>query len=100
MNDGEFGENVILDIKPLCIDTSLVKQPTPAKETTLVKLTSSGIGTFIGVRPKISKYTKSTAFKQPESVKKTTYKPIISDLVSYVIVIIVLYLVSLTCQLC
>lgn len=64
LNDEDFRENVILDIQPLCIDTSPAKQPTHVEQTTHVKPTSSGIRTFIGVRPKISKSTKSNSFKQ------------------------------------
>lgn len=86
--------NVILDIQPLRIDTSPTKQPTS------VKPTSSGVWTFIGVKPKIFESAKSTAFKQPKLVKETTSKPSISDHVSYVMIIIMLYLVSLMCQLC
>lgn len=63
---------MILDIQPLSINTSSAKQPTLAKPT------SNGIRTFFGVRPKISKYTKSPT-KQPNSAKETTYKPSNSD---------------------
>lgn len=96
LNDKDFADNVILDIQSLCTDTSPAKQHTPAKKPTPIKATSSGVRTFIGVRPKIS---KSTAFKQLEVVKESTYKPSIIDLVSNVMVIIVLYLVSFICPL-
>lgn len=92
LNDEDFGDNVILDIQSLCIDTSPAKKPIPSKETTLFKQTSSGVRTFIGIRLKIS---TSIAFKQPKVVKETTYKPSISDPISYVMITIVLYLVSL-----
>ncbi|KAI5416051.1 hypothetical protein KIW84_041189 [Lathyrus oleraceus] len=59
LNDEDIGENVTLDIPPIHIDTSSVKQPTRAKQLTNFKPMSNGVRTFIGARPKMFKPTKS-----------------------------------------
>lgn len=85
LDDEDFGDNVILDIQPLCIDTSPSGQPTPAKPT------NSGVRTFIGVRPKISKSTTFLA-KKPYLTKEPTYESNIIDHVSHSMVITLLIL--------
>lgn len=60
----------ILDIESISIDSSHVKPM------------STGITRFIGARPKILKPIKYTAFKKPEVIKSSTYKPTMSALVS------------------
>lgn len=65
LSDEDFGNNVILDIQSIIVDTGSAKQPTSVKP----KL--SGATTFIGIRSKIS---KSSAFKPPWVVKESAYK--------------------------
>ncbi|CAI8610067.1 unnamed protein product [Vicia faba] len=61
-----FGDNITLDIQPLRIDTSPIKQLTTSKPT------SSGVKNFIGKSlAKLSKSTKSPA-RQPIRAKETT----------------------------
>lgn len=66
LNDGNIGNNVVVDIYPISIDISYVK-PTPC-----VKLTPSNsvsVRTFIGNAPKVA---KSNVFKPPRVVKPNT----------------------------
>lgn len=70
--DEDIGENVILDIPLIHIDISYAKQRASSKQTTHIKPMSTGVVTFICVRPKMHKHVKSSEFKKPYFFKPST----------------------------